>query len=95
MPVRVQPTSGSVVAMQEQIAEIGARATAQLRDAATLEDIVAWERAYLGPKGELTLLLRGLGSLSPISTAACVTTRSMSRSPAARHSSARRIPSPR
>jgi phenylalanyl-tRNA synthetase alpha chain len=64
MPVGVQPTSGSVVAIQEQIAEIGARATAQLRDAATLEDIVAWERAYLGPKGELTLLLRGLGSLS-------------------------------
>ena len=31
--------------------------------AGSLEEIVAWERAFLGPRGELTLFLRGLASL--------------------------------
>src|SRR5919112_2494718 len=48
---------------QDTIDDIRTRATAQLDAAASLDEIVAWERAFLGPKGELTLFLRGLASL--------------------------------
>jgi phenylalanyl-tRNA synthetase alpha chain len=48
---------------QETIDDIRARATAQLESANSLDEIVAWERAFLGPKGELTLFLRGLSTL--------------------------------
>jgi phenylalanyl-tRNA synthetase alpha chain len=48
---------------QETIDDIRARATAQLESADSLDEIVAWERAFLGPKGELTLFLRGLSTL--------------------------------
>src|ERR687894_1037191 len=50
---------------QETIDDIRARAMAGLDAAASLEEVVAWERAFLGPKGELTLFLRGLASLAP------------------------------
>ncbi|HLL50362.1 MAG TPA: phenylalanine--tRNA ligase subunit alpha [Thermomicrobiales bacterium] len=48
---------------QETIDDIRTRATAQLESANSLDEIIAWERAFLGPKGELTLFLRGLSSL--------------------------------
>jgi len=48
---------------QDTIDDIRMRATMQLNDAASLDEIVSWERAFLGPKGELTLFLRGLASL--------------------------------
>jgi phenylalanyl-tRNA synthetase alpha chain len=48
---------------QDTIDDIRTRATAQLDTAASLDQIVAWERAFLGPRGELTLFLRGLASL--------------------------------
>ena len=48
---------------QDTIDDIRTRATAQLDAATSLDEIVAWERAFLGPKGELTLFLRGLASL--------------------------------
>src|SRR5918994_7856100 len=50
---------------QETIDDIRTRATAELNAAASLDEVVAWERAFLGPKGELTLFLRGLASLAP------------------------------
>ena len=49
---------------QETIDDIRTRAMAELDAAASLDEIVAWERAFLGPKGELTLFLRGLASLA-------------------------------
>jgi phenylalanyl-tRNA synthetase alpha chain len=48
---------------QETIDDIRTRAMAELDAAASLDEVVAWERAFLGPKGELTLFLRGLASL--------------------------------
>src|ERR671913_320074 len=48
---------------QDTIDDIRTRAMADLEAAASLDEIVAWERAFLGPKGELTLFLRGLASL--------------------------------
>src|ERR671917_2673882 len=48
---------------QETIDDIRMRATAELDAAASLDEMAAWERAFLGPKGELTLFLRGLASL--------------------------------
>src|SRR5215210_9304106 len=48
---------------QDTIDDIQTRATAQLDAAVSLDEVVAWERAFLGPKGELTLFLRGLASL--------------------------------
>ncbi len=48
---------------QETIENIRTRAIAELEATASLDDIVAWERAFLGSRGELTLFLRGLASL--------------------------------
>jgi phenylalanyl-tRNA synthetase alpha chain len=48
---------------QETIDDMRMRAMARLDDAGSLEEIIAWERAFLGPKGELTLFLRSLSSL--------------------------------
>jgi phenylalanyl-tRNA synthetase alpha chain len=56
-------TDGGMTA-QETIDDIRTRAMAELDAAASLDEIVAWERAFLGPKGELTLFLRGLASLA-------------------------------
>lgn len=47
-----------------QLEELRARATAALAGADDLAEAEAWERATLGPKGELSLLLRQLGGLS-------------------------------
>jgi phenylalanyl-tRNA synthetase alpha chain len=49
---------------QATIDDMRSRATAELNDAGTLDELTAWERAYLGPRGEVTLFLRGLASLS-------------------------------
>ena len=56
-------TDGGMTA-QETIDDIRTRAMAELDAAASLDEVVAWERAFLGPKGELTLFLRGLASLA-------------------------------
>ena len=48
---------------QATIDDMRARATAELTAAGTLEDLSAWERAFLGALGEVTLFLRGLASL--------------------------------
>jgi phenylalanyl-tRNA synthetase alpha chain len=48
---------------QDAIDDIRTRALARLTDARSLEEIVSWERSFLGPKGELTLFLRGLAAL--------------------------------
>ena len=48
---------------QDTIDDMRQRALAQLERAASLDEVVAWERAFLGPKGELTLFLRGLAGL--------------------------------
>src|SRR5215204_3087892 len=56
-------TDGGMTA-QETIDDIRTRAMAELDAAASLDAVVAWERAFLGPKGELTLFLRGLASLA-------------------------------
>jgi phenylalanyl-tRNA synthetase alpha chain len=56
-------TDGGMTA-QETIDDIRTRAMADLDAAASLDEVVAWERAFLGPKGELTLFLRGLASLA-------------------------------
>lgn len=48
---------------QESIHDIRERALAQLAEAQSLDDVVSWERAFLGPKGEVTSFLRGLASM--------------------------------
>jgi phenylalanyl-tRNA synthetase alpha chain len=48
---------------QETIDDIRERALTQLSEAQSLDDVVAWERAFLGPRGEVTSFLRGLASL--------------------------------
>ena len=48
---------------QDTIDDMRLRAMERLADAGSLEEITAWERAFLGPKGELTLFLRSLASL--------------------------------
>jgi phenylalanyl-tRNA synthetase alpha chain len=53
----------TVTTAQDIIDGIRERAESQLADTHTLDEIVAWERAFLGPKGELTLFLRGLATL--------------------------------
>jgi len=52
-----------VVAAQGSLEEIRRRATAELDAAADLPAVQAWERAFLGAKGELTGFLRSLGAL--------------------------------
>src|SRR4051794_440334 len=48
---------------QDTIEDIRIRALAALSVSGSLDEIVAWERAFLGPRGELTRFLRGLASL--------------------------------
>src|SRR5918994_835603 len=63
MPGIGRPRTDCGMTAQDTIDDIRTRATAQLDAAASLDEIVAWERAFLGPKGELTLFLRSLASL--------------------------------
>lgn len=51
--------------MKEQITSIKAAVEAKLAAAETMEQLEELRVAYLGKKGELTSLLRGMGSLSP------------------------------
>lgn len=53
----------AVTTAQETIENIREQAHSELAAADSLDEVVAWERAFLGPKGELTLFLRGLASL--------------------------------
>jgi phenylalanyl-tRNA synthetase alpha chain len=48
----------------DQLKEIEGRALEQLSRAASLEDLLALEQGFLGKKGELQLVLRGMGALS-------------------------------
>lgn len=48
---------------QSQLDDMRERALRDLAAAQTLEDVNAWERNFLGAKGELTLFLRSLASL--------------------------------
>lgn len=48
---------------QEQVEDIRRRALAALAGARDLPSLQSWERSFLGPRGELTLFLRSLGSL--------------------------------
>jgi phenylalanyl-tRNA synthetase alpha chain len=54
----------STTTVQDQLDAMRRKALVDLDAASDLAAITAWERAYLGAKGELTLFLRGLGSLS-------------------------------
>jgi phenylalanyl-tRNA synthetase alpha chain len=49
--------------VQEQLDDLRRRALADLAAASDAAASAAWEHAYLGPKGELTRFLRGLGAL--------------------------------
>jgi phenylalanyl-tRNA synthetase alpha chain len=49
--------------VQNDLEELRTRALADLADAVDAPAGDRWEKAYLGPKGELTLFLRGLGRL--------------------------------
>ena len=53
----------TITTAQDTISSLRARALEQLQEAQTVADITAWERAFLGPKGEVTLYLRSLASL--------------------------------
>ena len=48
----------------EDLAALRERALAELGQTTDLASVQAWERATLGPRGELTALLRGLGRLT-------------------------------
>lgn len=50
-------------AVSLRINEIRTEASRTLEQIASLSDMLAWERAWVGPKGEITSLLRSLGSL--------------------------------
>lgn len=65
MPGNGERRTGHGMTAQETIDDIRTRAMAALVAATSLDAVVAWERAFLGPKGELTLFLRGLASLPP------------------------------
>ena len=62
---RVQPNEMDGMTALETIDDIRRRALTRLEAARSLDEVVSWERAFLGPKGELTLFLRGLASLAP------------------------------
>ena len=47
------------------IEEVRAKALAELEAADSLESLEDWRVTYLGRRGQLTQILRGLGSLSP------------------------------
>jgi phenylalanyl-tRNA synthetase alpha chain len=49
----------------ELLEAIKSRGQQELSQVANLADLEAWERQYLGSRGELTTLLKQLGSLSP------------------------------
>ncbi|MHB1294232.1 MAG: phenylalanine--tRNA ligase subunit alpha [Anaerolineae bacterium] len=51
------------MAMLEQLDQLGAKALAELAQLAEPEALEQWHAAYLGKKGALTQLLRGLGAL--------------------------------
>ncbi|MFM8594060.1 MAG: phenylalanine--tRNA ligase subunit alpha [Chloroflexota bacterium] len=53
------------MAVETTLNDLRGRAVAGLGSAASLSEILDWERAYLGPKGELTVFLRSLGALNP------------------------------
>lgn len=48
---------------QSQLDDMRERALRELAAAQSLEEVTAWERNFLGAKGELTLFLRSLASL--------------------------------
>ncbi len=50
--------------MQDQLAQLQTRATIDIQNAQTLPELDAARVQFLGKKGELTALLRGLGALS-------------------------------
>jgi phenylalanyl-tRNA synthetase alpha chain len=52
------------MAMQDHLDTLRTRAIAELAIATDLRAIQGWERTFLGPKGELTAFLRGLGSMT-------------------------------
>ena len=51
--------------MEEQIKKIKENSISQIKEANTINDLNKLEVKYLGKKGELTQVLRGMGSLSP------------------------------
>ena len=52
-----------IAAVEDQLASMRRRALEELEQAASVDEVAAWDRAYLGAKGKLTLFLRGLASL--------------------------------
>lgn len=55
--------STQVHGLSDQIERVRASALSELESLATLDDVQRWERTWLGPKGEITTMLRSLGSL--------------------------------
>src|SRR5690606_14262040 len=49
--------------LTDRIAEARAKATEQLGTLDSPDAVVSWEREWLGPKGEITQMLRSLGTL--------------------------------
>ena len=49
--------------LSQQISEVRKNATDQLGSLSTLDEVHEWERTWIGPKGEITTMLRSLGSL--------------------------------
>lgn len=63
MPVGSAVGIELIMTAQATIDDIRSRALADLESSSSLADVVTWERTYLGPRGELTLFLRSLGTL--------------------------------
>ena len=55
----------SIDSSLQQLEEVKASALQELEASQTLEQLEEWRIAYLGRRGQLTLILRGLGSLKP------------------------------
>jgi phenylalanyl-tRNA synthetase alpha chain len=55
----------TTIAFLEQISDLRDRAVESLASTSDLPALEAWDREYLGSKGALTSLLRGLGSVPP------------------------------
>jgi phenylalanyl-tRNA synthetase alpha chain len=51
--------------LRNQLADLREEALKRLQEAAGVEALRPWHRAYLGKKGTLTAILRGLGTLPP------------------------------
>lgn len=49
--------------LTERIERARERALAELDTLSSTEDVQSWERTWLGPKGEITMMLRSLGTL--------------------------------